>query len=252
MKLSRNKSILKAIKILETLAGKTGGLSLTQIARQAGINKATALRILTTLRESGFIEREDGRYVLGTRLFLLGNKAPIKKNIIDRVHPHLRRLAFEFKETANLAELCFGTVHYLDKIETPRSLRISTFVGARLPIHCTALGKAIIAFLPGDKRDAILRDFLFEKMTSNTITQKEEFLEELAKIRERGYSVDNEEFEEGLRCVAVPLFLEDLNFFGAISISGPSRRITVEAIPRIAEVLKGEVDAIKEELLSKK
>ena len=247
VKLKRNKSLIKAIKILEVLADRRDGVSLSEICAQLGMDKATALRFLVTLEDERFVHRKEGKYYLGLRLFELGNKVPVKGNIINRVHPHLKKLAYEFNETTNLGELYFGSVHYLDKIETPRSLRISTYIGVKLPIHCTALGKSIAAFLPEDEREILLKDYNFEKMTPNTITDKERFRKELEKVRLQGYSVDDEEFEEGLRCVAVPLFLENLNFYGAISVSAPSQRLTREKIPEIAERLKREVVLIKEE-----
>lgn len=247
VKLKRNKSLFKAIKILNFLGDNSSGATLSEICSGTSIDKATALRFLVTLEEAGFVEKRDGSYFLGIKLFELGNKVPVKKNIIDRVHLHLKKLADMLNETMNLAELCFGSVNYLDKIESPRSLRISTYIGAKLPIHCTALGKSIVAFLPEEKREVLLQDYNFEKMTSKTITNKEDFRKELMKIQEQGYSVDDEEFEEGLRCVAVPLSLEDLNFYGAISISAPSQRLTDRKIPEVAEILKRESEIIKEE-----
>lgn len=252
VKLKKNKSIIKAIQILDLLASTSKGFYLSEISSKLNINKATTLRLLKTLEDEEFVERKGNLYFLGMRLFSIGNKVPIKRNIIDRVHPHLVKLAYKFNETANLAELCFGSVDYLDKIETPRSLRISTYIGAKLPIHCTALGKAIMAFLPKEKREVILQDFYFERKTKNTITDKKAFEEELKKIEKKGYSIDNEEFEEGLRCVAVPLFIEDLNFYGAISLSAPSQRLPMEMIPEVAEVLKKEAELIEKEIKIKK
>ena len=202
------------------------------------MHKATVHRFLATMENLGIVEKVGQRYRLGLRLFELGNRVPIRAGLVDQAHPFLEELAGEIQETVNLAGLFRGEVMYLDKVQCRRSLQINTYIGCRILPHCTALGKAILAYLPGDVRRRILAEKGLQKRTPYTITDLGLLESQLAEIRRRGYSVDDQEFEEGLRCVAVPLFSPDHQIAAAISASGPTVRINERTIPRLAEKLK--------------
>ncbi len=240
-----NNSVVKAFRIIELIENEMQGIGLKDISERLNYNKTTTLRFLTTLENLGVIRKRDGKYFLGLKLFELGLKVPFKMIVVDKVHNILEKLVNEINETVNFGVLLEGKVLYIDKIESKRSLQINTHIGDKISLHCTALGKSIFSILPENQVDSILEKIRLEKKTDNTIVKKEELLEEIKKTKERGYSIDNEEFEEGLRCVAVPIKLEKIGFYGAISVSGPVTRFTENAISELAKKLK----KIKEKIL---
>jgi DNA-binding IclR family transcriptional regulator len=128
-------------------------------------------------------------------------------------------------------------VIYIDKIEPARSVRMITRVGASNPVHCTSVGKAILAFLPEERAAEVVRRTRFERFTHRTIATADALRTEMEKTRRRGYAVDDEEFEEGLRCIAVPLLDAQRLPVAAVSISGPSFRVTAQKLPSIANQL---------------
>jgi DNA-binding IclR family transcriptional regulator len=178
-----------------------------------------------------------GKFRLGLKLFDLGNRAIEQYDLRDRAQPHLRRLVTETEETAHLCILEGAHVIYIDKIEPARSVRMITRIGSSNPAHCTSVGKAILAFLPEERLNEILRRIRFERFTQRTITTPEALRTEIEKTRRRGYAVDDEEFEEGLRCIAVPLLDAQRLPVAAVSISGPSFRVTAQKLPSIANHL---------------
>ncbi len=233
-----NNSLVKASRIISYISKKVDGARQNEIARDLSINKTTLFRFLNTLEQIGYVMKKEGKYFLGLRLFELGMKVPFKKIVVDTVHDILNSLVEELNETVNFAVLHDNKVLYLDKIESKRSLQINTNIGDKISVHCTALGKSILSILPEDDFKKIIKEIDLSKKTKNTIDNKKDLIENIKLTRERGYSIDNEEFEEGLRCVAVPVKLEKIGFYGAISVSGPVSRFTVELIPKLAEKLK--------------
>jgi len=179
----------------------------------------------------------NGKFRLGLRLFDFGNRAIEQYDLRDRAQPHLRRLVAETEETAHLCIMEAARVIYIDKIEPARSVRMITRVGASNPVHCTSVGKAILAFLPEDRAAEVVRRTRFERFTHRTIATAEALRAEMEKTRRRGYAVDDEEFEEGLRCIAVPLLDAQRLPVAAVSISGPSFRVTAQKLPSIANHL---------------
>jgi len=178
-----------------------------------------------------------GKFRLGLRLFDFGNKAIEQYDLRDRAQPHLRRLVAETEETAHLCILEQARVIYIDKIEPARSVRMITRIGASNPVHCTSVGKAMLAFLPEDRIEDIIKRTRFERFTHRTIATQEALRGEIEKTRRRGYAVDDEELEEGLRCIAVPVLDAQRQPVAAVSISGPSFRVTAQKLPAIANHL---------------
>jgi DNA-binding IclR family transcriptional regulator len=190
------------------------------------------------LERHRMVERTtNGKFRLGLRLFDFGNRAIEQYDLRDRAQPHLRRLVAETEETAHLCIMEAARVIYIDKIEPARSVRMITRVGASNPMHCTSVGKAILAFLPEDRANEVVRRTKFERFTHRTIPNAEALRAEMEKTRRRGYAVDDEEFEEGLRCIAVPLLDAQRLPVAAVSISGPSFRVTAQKLPSIANHL---------------
>jgi len=228
----------RAFAVLDLLGESDTPLGLAQVASSLQLHKSTAHRFLMVLERHRMVERTtSGKFRLGLRLFDLGNRAIEQYDLRDRAQPHLRRLVAETEETAHLCILEGAHVIYIDKIEPARSVRMITRIGASNPVHCTSVGKAIMAFLPEDRIADILRRTRFERFTHRTVATPEAFRVEIEKTRRRGYAVDDEELEEGLRCIAVPLLDAQRNPVAAVSISGPSFRVTAQKLPAIANQL---------------
>ena len=226
----------RALAILQMLSAEGPDLSLGAIAEKLQLHKSTIHRLIRVLDRHGMIERNsvNGRYRLGLKLFELGTKAVAQLDLRERARPVLERLVLETNETVHLCVLDGTEVVYLDKVEPVRSIRLASSVGRRNPAYCTAVGKAILAYLPEADVESIVRARGLKAMTANTITSLVELRRELAAIRERGYAIDKEEIEDGVRCVGCVV----RDFTGvpvaAISVSGPSFRLTREKIKRVS------------------
>ena len=228
----------RAFAVLDLLGESDTPLGLAQVSSSLQLHKSTAHRFLMVLERHRMVERTvNGKFRLGLRLFDLGNRAIDRYDLRDRAQPHLRRLATDTEETAHLCILEGAHVIYIDKIEPARSVRMITRIGASNPVYCTAVGKAILAFLPEERMNDIMSRIRFERFTRRTITTPEALRVELEKTRHRGYAIDEEEFEEGLRCIAVPLLDAQRQPVAAVSVSGPSFRVTAQKLPSIANYL---------------
>jgi DNA-binding IclR family transcriptional regulator len=228
----------RAFAVLDLLAESDTPLGLAQVALSLQLHKSTAHRFLMVLERHRMVERTPGgKFRLGLRLFDFGNRAIEQYDLRERAQPHLRRLVAETEETAHLCILEGAHVIYIDKIEPTRSVRMITRVGASNPVHCTSVGKAILAFLPEERVNEVLRRTRFERFTQRTISTAEALRVEIEKTRRRGYAVDDEELEEGLRCIAVPVLDAQRLPVAAVSVSGPSFRVTAQKLPSIANHL---------------
>jgi IclR family transcriptional regulator, KDG regulon repressor len=244
----------RALAILDTLAADGPDLSLGEISEKLGLHKSTAHRLVMVLERHNLIERNsvNGRYRLGLKLFELGTRAVSKLDLRERARPFLERLVLETSETVHLCVLDDSEMLYLDKVEPARSVRMATSVGRRNPPHCTAVGKAIMAYLPDRQVEEIIRKQGMKAMTPHTITSFLELKKELVAVRERGYAIDNEEIEEGVRCVSCVV----RNFSGeplaAISVSAPAFRLTSEKVKDLAQPVLAAAHALSRELGFKK
>ena len=228
----------RAFAVLDLLGESDTPLGLAQVASSLQLHKSTAHRFLMVLERHHMVERTgNGKFRLGLRLFDFDNRAIEQYDLRDRALPHLRRLVTETEETAHLCILEQAHVIYLDKIEPARSVRMITRIGASNPVHCTSVGKAILAFLPEERIAEVIRRTRFERFTHRTIATPEALRVEIDKTRRRGYAVDDEELEEGLRCIAVPVLDAQKQPVAAVSISGPSFRVTAQKLPAIANHL---------------
>jgi DNA-binding IclR family transcriptional regulator len=228
----------RAFAILDLLGESETPLGLAQVATSLQMHKSTAHRFLMVLEKHRMVERTaGGKFRLGLRLFDFGSRAIEKFDLRERAQPHLRRLVNETEETAHLCILEGAHVVYIDKIEPARAVRMITRIGASNPVHCTSVGKAMLAFLPEERLTEILSRLRFERFTNRTVTTVEALRAEIEKTRRRGYAVDDEEFEEGLRCIAVPILDAQRLPVAAVSVSGPSFRVTAQKLPSIANHL---------------
>jgi DNA-binding IclR family transcriptional regulator len=240
----------RALSILEMLSAQGPDLGLGEISDKLQLHKSTVHRLIMVLERHKLVERSsvNGHYRLGLKLFELGTRAVAQLNLRERARPFLERLVLETSETVHLCVLDDAEVVYLDKVEPERSVRMATSVGRRNPAHCTAVGKAMMAYLPQAQVESIIRKHGMRAITAHTITSLIELKKEFDAIRARGYSVDNEEIEEGVRCVGCVV----RNFSGepvaAISISGPAFRLTPQKVPVVAIAVMAAANGLSEDL----
>jgi DNA-binding IclR family transcriptional regulator len=227
----------RVLDILEAFEWLGPQLGVSELSRALNLKKATTHRLLASLRRRDIVAQDPAtkRYHLGMRLWQLGMLALNQVDWIDRARPYLRQLRDETGETTHLAILDEGQVLYIDKVESEHSLRMPSQVGRRLPAHCTGVGKALLAYLtPAELAEVIDRHGL-PSFTPATITERHLLVSELASVRERGYAVDDEEIEPGLRCIGAAIRGHSGEVTAAISIAGPSSRVRREDLDRYAD-----------------
>ncbi len=237
--LGKVQSVDKALLILKLLADKGREMKLTEISDELDINKSTLHGIISTLKYHGYVD-QDGKtqkYRLGLYLIELGEISARSLDIINITSPIIEQVSQKLHETVHIASLDNFEVVYVNKRESNQSMRIFTSIGSRNPAYCTGVGKAILAFMDENKINELIPEKL-EKLTPNTITDRQEFLRSLKKVKENGYAFDKEEFSVGLTCVAFPIFDSNGDPKYAISVSGPTVRMTEEKISEAISMLK--------------
>jgi DNA-binding IclR family transcriptional regulator len=241
--------VMKVLKILEALHSNPSGLQLKQIAKQTAINKSTAYRFLAHLQGEGYLYRDDaGAYVIGPKLARMGSGTNFEESLRKMARPVLQRLWTATGETVNLAILDGQQILYLDVLESAHTFRFASQNGARRPLYCTALGKAILAHLPEEETKELMGSLTLERLTPRTLTQPVKLKKDLTKSRLQGYALDNEEAVLGARCIAAPIFDANGKVIGAASVSGPVTRITAEKVSGFAARVKEAADSISHRL----
>ena len=231
--------ITKVLRILEAIQSSPSGLTLKPICDITGVNKSTAHRFLKhLLHEEYLIRTEWGAYMIGPKLARMTTRATQWDRLLAVARPILWELWKSTGETVNLAALDQDTVLYIEVFESSHEFRFASKVGARRPLHVTALGKAMAAFLPGDQQERILSNIKFEPATTKSLKNLAEFRHELEQVRKQGYAIDEQETVLGARCLGAPVFGAESTPVAAISISGPVTRISLDAIPVLAKALQ--------------
>ncbi len=233
------KPVLKALQVLEAVAAVGSGQTLTQIAQRSGLPKTTAFRYLCTLRAAGMVNYEEShdRYRLSLRLWQMSQLSDERLRVREIARPYLYRLRDAFNETTNLGVLEDGAVVYLETVQSRQSLLTQIDVGQRDPVFSTALGKAILAFMPEERWHQQVPE-RFESRTPFTITAWSELQRDLQQTRRRGYALDQQENESGATCIGVPILAPTGRPLAAISISGPASRMSNERLREIAVPLQ--------------
>jgi DNA-binding IclR family transcriptional regulator len=227
----------RIVAILDLLSASDCSLSLAEICQRMELRKSTAHRALMALEQTGMIERAPlSRYRLGLKLYDMGSRAVEQIDLRSRVRPFVRKLALGVAETVHLGLLHKTRVVYVDKIEPiNRRVCISSRTGTSNPVYSTSLGKAILAFLPGEEAQKVISAIDFVGFTSKTITSEGDLIDALARVRRRGYAVDDEEMEIGTRCIGAPIMDSVGLPIAAISVSGSATRLSAHCVPGIAE-----------------
>ena len=220
-------SVERAFSILEYLQQCGGGeRSVKEIADALELNKSTAFGLINTLTTLGYLQQnaDNQKYVLSLKLLSFSNTIKVQNSIIRTVHPYLEQISLKYGEIAHCGVAQGDSVIYVDKVESSRSLSINTQIGTKNYLHCTGVGKCILAYMPEDEQQHILAGPL-KALTFNTIVDPRQLQAELRHIRADGYAMDNEEVEVGLSCVAVPVFSAPGQVSCSISISGMTPRV---------------------------
>jgi DNA-binding IclR family transcriptional regulator len=234
----RIKVLNKTLRILELFNERGKELTVTEINDLLSFNKASTFRIIKNLEDAGYLEKDPDtlKYKLGLKIYYLGSLAEPNTTIRKIARPFLGNLNEQCGETVHLAVLHQGEALYLDKIEGKKTIRVITRKGTKLPAHCSGVGKTLLSALKEEALEEIIRERGLQRLTANTITDPKSLKAELEQIRKRGYAIDNEEIEEGLKCAAAPLHDSHGEVLAAISISAPSERFNKEMSTFISTV----------------
>ena len=230
----------RALQALEELADAPGGLGVTDLGRHLGVDKSTAHRLLATLQARGFVRlnAHTQRYALGLRLAGLGAVAVQGVDLTEVARPHLEALRDATGEAASLAVYSEGEAIFLAKAAAAGALTVNHGAGTRLPVHCSALGKVLLAGLleRGEEEhvDRALAQRGLARHTPRTITARDDLVRHLQRVRAQGWALDDEEFAAGLRCLAAPVRDAGGAVAAAIGVSGPTTRVTLDAVAPFA------------------
>jgi len=232
-------TLARGLNIIELLANE-GFLSVSEVSKVLNINRTSSHRYLATLKQEGYVKQDDNsRYRLTFKIFELGMKVGNRFSIRQEALPWMQILASEFNETINFGYLDGSDIIHIEKVEGNEILKIDSVLGSRAPAHCTALGKAILAFLPENELEDYFESTQLIAQTPNSITDIEALKSELEIIQKDRIAYDREELAIGLRCVSAPI-LDGNNYPNfAISVSGVAMRMSDERIEKIKNRLCG-------------
>jgi IclR family acetate operon transcriptional repressor len=232
-------SLDRALRILAIVA-EGSGLSLSEIAQASGIAASTAYRMLTTLENHGMVEfdKSDQLWSIGVETYRMGAAFLRRRKLVDRARTVMQELMEKTGETANLGLAEDDCVVFVSQVETHQTIRAFFRPGTRTAFHASGIGKAVLAHLDGDRVAAIARKAGLEAFTDRTLSTLPALTHDLAEIRRRGWSVDNEERNLGMRCVAAAIFNEFGEPIGGVSVSGPTVRVTPERVAQIGPMVR--------------
>ena len=233
-------AVERALNILEAAAHRREGLTNSEISRKLGIPKSSASYILRTLDRRGYLRRdgETGRYRLGLKILSLGGDVRANLDLAQIALPFMQALQERIHLTVHLAVLDQGEAVYIEKVEAPGFFKVNTWVGRRMYLHSTSVGKCLVAWLPKPEVESLLHQQGLKKRTPKTITSLAKLVAELEFVRAQGHAVDDEENSLGARCVAVPISGANGVAIAALGVSGTLTQMEEANLPRILEALK--------------
>lgn len=243
-------AVERALNILEAAAHRRDGLTNSEISRKLGIPKSSASYILRTLERRGYLRRdlESGRYRLGLKILSLGGDAQANLDIADIALPLMRALEEKIHMTVHLAVLDQGEAVYIEKVEAPGFFKVNTWVGGRMFLHSTSVGKCLLAWLRKQEVETIVKQQGLKKRTPKTITSMTRLVADLERVKDEGYAVDDEENSLGARCLGAPVFDVTGNVVAALGASGTLTQVDEVSMPRIAEAVKDTARRISRQL----
>ena len=233
-------AIDRALAILEAISRRSDGLTNSEISRKLAMPKSSASYILRALERRAYLHRnaEDGKYRLGLKILDLGHGVTIGLDLRELARPILHDLVKRIGLTAHLATLEKGEAVYIERVEAPGFIRMNTWVGRRMFIHATSIGKALASGLSSEEVEAIFATHGLQKRTPRTIVQAPRYLKELEKVRAQGYALDDEENNLGVRCIAAPIFNAMGRVEAAIGVSGTVAMVNPHSLPKFIEAVK--------------
>ena len=216
------KTLERGLSIISLLSSSEKGIGVTEVAKTNNINHTTAIRYLYTLKELGFVVQDTvtKKYQLTPKIFTLGVGVAKNMSLRSRIFPYMNEVTKDLNVTTQCTILQETEIVYVERIRSGDVVNLDLTVGSRLPVYCTAMGKAMLAFIAKEEAKRIIGKIRFEKHTPYTITNKKEFLKELELTRRRGFSINNQELTLGLKTYAIPIF-SDGEVEGAFGVSMP-------------------------------
>ncbi|MBD7937881.1 MULTISPECIES: IclR family transcriptional regulator [Cytobacillus] len=233
------KSVSRALDIIDMISLRKHGMGVTEIANEMDINKSSVHRILSTLVKYGYIEqvKDSGKYKVGYKILNISTRLLDSIDIRSEAKPYLQDLEQKTNEVIHLVVPDNNEVVYIEKLDGNEALRMHSSVGKRAPMHCTSVGKAILAHQPVQVVKEIIQRKGLNPHTEHTITDEMALLENLKMIKTKGFALDLEENENGIVCIAVPIFDYQNNVCAAISVSGPLIRMSQERLQKLAPLM---------------
>ena len=233
-------AVERALAMLEAVAQGPEGLSNAEISRKLQIPKSSASYILRTLEKQGYLTRDpdSGKYRVGLKILSLSRGALSGLDVREVALPIMRHLMEKTHLTCHLAILDGSDAVYIEKVEPQGFIKMDTWVGRRMRVHATSVGKAMAAHIPRERLERIIAETGMEKRTPKTITTLPRLLKDLEKVRDQGYAVDDEENNIGARCLGAPIFNQDGSIEASLGLSGTVNQVNSQSMPRILEHLK--------------
>jgi IclR family KDG regulon transcriptional repressor len=232
-------ALQRGLRLLQLFTQSERGLTTMQVAKLAGLPVSTAHRFLVNLESSGFLNcSAAGVYHLGLACFAVGQAALGQLDIRRLSFPYLLDLNQHTRETIHLTVRHGNTAVYVEKIDSPEQLRIHSRIGAAVPLYCTAVGKVMLAYMPDEEREKVLRNMDMKRMTSNTVGSLQELMAELRRVRKNGYACDLEEHEAHIRCIAAPIWNHTGAVQSSLSITAPVVRMPVMRLRQLAPLIQ--------------
>jgi DNA-binding IclR family transcriptional regulator len=239
-------SVERALALLECLADLKHGLSVSEISRRFSLPKSSVHLIAATLERKGYLRKsmQTGKYKLGLRLVSLSRLALEGLDLPAEARPLLQSLMRRTGLTVHMGVLSGSEAVLIEKVEAPGMIKLATWVGRRMDVHCTGIGKALIACLPEQEFNRFIAAHELARHNARTIVSPALLKQELARVREQGYSVDDEEDEIGLRCVGTPVFGREGQVVAAVSVAGTKYQMPLNRVPSLARILKQTAEGI--------
>ena len=243
-------AVERALGILEAIAKGADGLTNSEISRELGIPKSTASYILHCLQRRGYLRRETegGKYRLGLKVLDLSQGVLKSLDLRELARPVLNALVHRVHLTAHLAILENGEAVYIERAEAPGFIKMNTWVGRRMFVHSTSVGKVLVAWRPKEEVETILAEHGMKKRTPKTINAAAKYMQELERVRAEGFGLDDEENSVGARCIAAPVFSALGNVEAAVGVSGTIAMVNEETLPKITEAVKDAARKISAQL----
>ena len=243
-------SLEKGLAVIEALAQSPTALSANTLARSLELTRPTVYRVLASLVEQGWVvrEREERRYHLSFKLLDLAHRTLKGADLLRAARPALQELQTKCRETVHVAVPESGRMVYLDKLEGAGPFCTNSRLGAAVPMHCTALGKAVLAFLSGPSIEIIVATHGLPRRTPRTLVTRVALERELGRVRRQGYAIDDVEMEDDVRCVGAPIFDYRGTPVGALSVSAPTSRMPVARAHTVGALVRERALAVSRAL----